>query len=48
MKIQIRKGMFETNSSSVHSLIITNARNKDEDYKAMKKEEWMWYPEYIN
>lgn len=48
MKIQIRKGMFETNSSSVHSLIITNARNKDEDYKAMKKEEWIWYPEYIN
>lgn len=47
MKIQIRKGMFETNSSSVHSLIITNARDKEKDYEAMKKEEKSWYPEYI-
>ena len=48
MKIQIRRGMFETNSSSVHSLILTNVRDKDEDYKNMEKEEEFWYPEYIN
>lgn len=48
MKIQIRKGMFETNSSSVHALIITNSRDKDKDYRDMKKEEHLWYPEYIN
>ena len=47
MKIQIRRGMFETNSSSVHSLIITNKRDKDKDYEKMKKEEAIWYPEYI-
>ena len=47
MKIQIRRGMFETNSSSVHALIITNERNKDKDYEDMKKEEHLWYPEYI-
>lgn len=33
MKISIRRKAFETNSSSMHSLIITNERNKDEDYK---------------
>ena len=47
MKIQVRRGMFETNSSSVHSLIITNLRDKDEDYKKMQKDEEVWYPEYI-
>lgn len=48
MKIQIRREMFETNSSSVHALIITNKRDKDKDYAAMKKEEYIWYPEYIH
>ena len=38
MNIQVRRGMFETNSSSVHSLIITYLRDKDEE---------VWYPEYI-
>ena len=33
MKISIRKSVFETNSSSMHSLIITNEKNKDEDLK---------------
>ena len=47
MKILIRRGMFETNSSSVQALIITNKREKDKDYAAMKKEEYIWYPEYI-
>ena len=47
MKIQVRRGMFETNSSSVHSLIITNERDKDEDYKKMQKDEVLWYPDYI-
>ena len=40
MKIQIRKGMFETNSSSNHSLIITNAKcKKDEISKIMREYE---------
>ena len=36
MKIQIRKGMFETNSSSNHSLIITNAKCKKDEIKKHK------------
>ena len=33
MKIQIRKGVFETNSSSVHSLVVS----KTEDYEGFQK-----------
>lgn len=47
MKIQIRKNIFETNSSSTHSLIITNSRDLDKDMEKMKKEEKYFYPEYI-
>lgn len=47
MKIQIRKGMFETNSSSVHALIITNERDKEKDCNKIRKEEALWEP-YIN
>ena len=36
MKIQIRRGMFETNSSSNHSLIITNAKCKKDEIKKHK------------
>lgn len=41
MKVQIRRGVFETNSSSNHSLIITNRKNfKKECEKVQKKCEW--------
>ncbi len=43
MKIQIRKSVFETNSSSTHSLIITNQENKQPDIEqAIKNEEPYW------
>lgn len=47
MKIQIRMGMFETNSSSSHSLIITNKKRMKKDYDKMIKENHFFYPEYI-
>ncbi len=42
MKIQIRRGIFETNSSSNHSLIITNRRCFEEECKKAQ-EEYEWY-----
>ncbi len=42
MKISIRKSMFETNSSSMHSLFITNKKDlektREEIYQDLKKE----------
>lgn len=37
MKIQIRRGMFETNSSSNHSLIITNKKNFKTECERVQK-----------
>ena len=42
MKISIRKGAFETNSSSMHSLVITNKKNQKKDYNKRKKEIENW------
>lgn len=42
MKISIRKGSFETNSSSMHSLVITNKKNQKNDYCKRKKEIENW------
>ena len=43
MKRVIRRGVFETNSSSVHSLTMCS----DEDYKAWEKGEKIWYDEML-
>ncbi len=37
MKISIRRGMFETNSSSMHSLIITNKKELENDKKEFEE-----------
>lgn len=42
MKISIRRASFETNSSSMHSLVITNKKNQKKDYKNRKKEIENW------
>ena len=39
MKIAIRKGCFETNSSSNHTLIITNEKDIENDKERFLKEE---------
>ena len=39
---KIRQGVFETNSSSVHSMIMVN----DEEYKKLNKEE-LFIQEYV-
>lgn len=38
MKIQVRRGVFETNSSSVHSLVMCS----DDDYNKWKKGELLY------
>ena len=38
MKIQVRRGVFETNSSSVHSLVMCS----DDDYNKWKKCELLY------
>lgn len=46
MKIQIRKGVFETNSSSTHSVIISNSANVDKIIKEVTdnvSEYWIDY-----
>lgn len=48
MKIQIRKNIFETNSSSTHCLIITDEENKEKDLKSTIEEEKYFYPEYVS
>lgn len=43
MKIQIRKNIFETNSSSTHCLIITNEKNKENDIKKIIEKEKFFF-----
>ena len=46
MKIAIRKGCFETNSSSNHSLIITNEEDMENDKAQFLKEEDEFFAPY--
>lgn len=48
MKIQIRKNIFETNSSSTHCLIITNEENKENDIKTAIDKEKFFYLDYTS
>lgn len=49
MKIAIRKGCFETNSSSNHTLIITNENDIENDKaQFLKEEEDEWFAIYGN
>ena len=49
MKIAIRKGCFETNSSSNHTLIITNEKDIENDKERfLKEEEDEWFAQYGN
>ena len=46
MKISVRKGCFETNSSSNHSLIITNEEDMENDKAQFLKEEDEFFAPY--
>ena len=53
MKIVVRKSVFETNSSSNHSLIITNSKEFNEENEKMKNEIKKWtsgivYPKILD